>query len=193
MRTFIFGLLLAAPAAAGEFNKVLSPGDTAPAFANLAGADGKQYSLKDFTADAVVVAFTCNACPVAADYEDRIIAAAKKYSGKVAFVAINSNTGADETVKKMADRAKKKEFPFPYLSDADGATARAFGAQYTPEFFVLDKERKIVYLGALDDKNKAADAKLNYLGDALDAVLAGKAPAKAETLGRGCKIKLKPN
>ena len=78
---------------------------------------------------------------------------------KVALVAINSNTGADESLAKMTDRATKKKYAFPYLADPDGKTAKAYGAMYTPEFFVLDKDRKVFYLGAMDDKNDAATAK----------------------------------
>jgi peroxiredoxin len=187
----LFTLFVVAPAAAGEFNKVLSVGDAAPNFEGLKGTDEKAYALKDFTADCVAVVFTCNGCPVAQDYEERTVAAAKKYGVKVQFVAINSNTGADESLKKMAERAKKKEYPFPYLADPDGTVARAYGARYTPEFVLLDKSRKVAYLGAFDDKNKAADAKITYVTDAIDAVLAGKTPNVRETLGRGCKIKLK--
>jgi peroxiredoxin len=179
---------------AGEFNKVLSPGDAAPAFADLAGTDGKKHSLAEWKEKAVVVVvFTCLSSPVANEYEGRSQAFAEKYAAgkeaKVTLVAINSNTGADESLAKMTDRAAKKKYSFPYLADPNSKTAKAYGAMYTPEFFVLDKDRKVVYLGAMDDKNYAPDAKVNYLETAVETALAGKKVEKAETLGRGCRIK----
>jgi peroxiredoxin len=185
---------LSQAAFAGEFNKVLSPGDAAPAFAELAGTDGKKHSLVDWKdTPVVVVVFTCNSCPVANEYERRIKAFAEKHAtgkeAKVALVAIDSNTGADESLPKMTDRVTKKKYPFPYLADPDGKTAKAYGAMYTPEFFVLNKDRKVVYLGAMDDKNDAASATVNYVEQAVEAMLGGKKVDKAETLGRGCRIK----
>jgi hypothetical protein len=106
-------------------------------------------------------------------------------------VAINSNSGPDDSLAKMTERATKKKYGYAYLHDATQAVAKAYGANYTPEFFVLDADRKVAYLGALDDKNKAEDAKVNFLDAAVDAVLAGKPAATGETLARGCKIKWK--
>jgi peroxiredoxin len=178
---------------AGEFNKRLNVGDAAPEWKDLDGVDGKKHSLANLKGkDAVVVVFTCNSCPVAQDYEDRIIAFANKHTtadNKVALVAINVNTVPDDRMPKMKERAEKKQFPYPYLFDPTQEIAKAYGANYTPEFFVLNKERKVVYLGAMDDKNTASEAKLNYLEEALTAALAGKPLEKGETLARGCKIR----
>jgi peroxiredoxin len=179
---------------AGEFNKVLSPGSAAPPFADLAGTDGKKHALADWKeTPVVVVVFTCNSCPVANEYEDRINAFVRKHAtgkdAKVALVAIDCNTGADESLAKMTARGKKKKYTFPYLSDPSGKTAKAYGAKYTPEFFVLNKARKVVYLGAMDDHNYEPDAKVNFVEKAVEAALGGKSPEKAETLGRGCQIK----
>jgi peroxiredoxin len=182
-------LCVAPRAGAGEFNKTLRIGDAAPAWVDVVGPDGQTPTLADVSADVVVIAFTCVSCPVALDYEDRLLALAKKYEGRVAVVAINPNTGADDSPAKTADRAKKKMYPFPYFADPTGRTAKAYGAMYTPEFFVLNKARKIVYMGAFDDKNKAADAKVGYVAAALDATLASQPVPTAETLARGCKIK----
>lgn len=183
-------LLLPATAYAGEFNKVLTVGDAAPAWANLDGTDGKKHSLVDLKdKDVVVVVFTCNSCPVAAGYEDRIIAFAKKRSDRVAVVAINVNTGKDDRLAEMTKRAEKKKFPFAYLYDPSQEIARRYGANYTPEFFVLDKDRKVAYLGAMDDKSPPAAAGSVFLEEAVTAVLAGKKPATGETLARGCRIK----
>lgn len=181
-------------ASAGEFNKARSVGDAAPIFKDLDGTDGKKHSLDEFKSkSAVVIVFTCNSCPVANSYEERIATLAKKYAdgpeAKVAVVAINVNTVPEDRLDKMIERAKKKKYSYPYLYDPSQKIAKEYGAMYTPEFFVLDADRKIAYMGALDDKIKAEDAKDKYLTDALDAVLAGKSPQKRETLARGCKIR----
>jgi hypothetical protein len=139
-----------------------------------------------------VVVFTCNSCPVAVGYEDRVIAFAKPYAAadsKVAVVAINVNTIKDDQLPKMKERAEKKQFPFPYLYDPTQEIARAYGANYTPEFFVLTKDRKIAYMGAMDDKSPPAEAKTNFLDAAVKAALEGKKLEDGETLARGCKIR----
>jgi peroxiredoxin len=182
------------PSLAGEFNSKLSPGDAAPAWTDLPGVDGKNHSLADLKdKDVVVVVFTCNSCPIAEDYEDRILAFAKKYTAnpksKVALVAINVNTIEEDRLPKMKEKAKDKGFTFPYLYDESQKIAKDFGAEYTPEFFVLNKDRKIVYMGAMDDKTKADQAKVNYLEPAVEAALKGEKPEKAETLARGCRIR----
>lgn len=190
LRALVLLPLFAVAAPAGEFNKVLKIGDAAPAWTDLPGTDGKKHSLaglKDKAA--VVVVFTCNSCPFAVEYEDRIVALAKSSGEKVAVVAINVNTIKEDALPEMTKRAEKKKFPFAYLFDESQAIAKKFGANYTPEFFVLDKERKVAYMGALDDTSKAADVKVRYVEDALAAVLAGKPAAKGETLARGCKIR----
>src|SRR5262245_12100427 len=105
---------------AGQFNSQLNVGDPAPAWTDLPGVDGKKHSMADLKKDVVVVVFTCNSCPVAVDYEDRIIEFAKKYAaadGKVAVVAINVNTIPEDRLPKMQERAKEKGFNFPYLYD----------------------------------------------------------------------------
>src|SRR5262245_47170410 len=150
---FVFGSV----SQAGEFNSVLKPGDEAPAWVQLPGVDDKKHSLADLKdKSVVVVVFTWNSCPVAELYEDRIIAFAKKYSEKVALVAINVNKIEADRLPKMKDRAKEKGFEFPYLYDETQKISKRYGATYTPEFFVLDKDRKIAYLGAMDDKSPPA-------------------------------------
>ena len=124
LRSLAVLLLLAAPLVAtpGKFNKVLAPGDAAPEWKDLTGTDGRKHSFADFKdKDVLVVVFTCNTCAVADAYEDRIIAFVKQFAGdkaKVGFVAINPNSGKGDTLDDMTKRAKKKEFPFAYLSDA---------------------------------------------------------------------------
>src|SRR6476661_4030646 len=114
------GLILA-PLSAGQFNKKMSIGDAAPAFGKLPGADGKEYSLDSFKGkDVLVLVFTCNECPVAQNYEDRLLAFAKKYAGekgKVGVLAVNVNRGEKETLPEMKERAREKGFSFPYVLD----------------------------------------------------------------------------
>lgn len=188
-------LIASAAASAGEFNKTLSLGDAAPEWKDLEGADGKKHSLADLKAkDVVVVVFTCNSCPTAVDYEDRIIAFAKAHAAgdaaKVGVVAINVNLIKEDSMAEMKKRAEKKKLPYPYLHDPSQQIAKKFGAMYTPEFFVLNKERKVTYMGALDDNSKADKAKVNYLEAAVTATLAGKSVEKGETLAAsGCRIR----
>jgi peroxiredoxin len=179
-----------APVHAGKFNKTLDVGSAAPAWADLEGTDGKKHALADLKDKAaVVVVFTCNSCPTAAGYEGRIIAFAKKHADQVAVVAINVNTGKEDALPAMKERAAKKGFPFAYLYDPSQAIAKRYGAKYTPEFFLLDRDRKVAYMGAMDDK-AGGDPKLKYLEDALAAVLAGKAAPVAETsAAAGCGIR----
>src|SRR6185369_13520421 len=141
---WLVAALLCGAVSAGEFNTVLSIGDNGPAWADLPGVDGKKHSLTDLKdKEIVVVVFTCNSCPYAVEYEDRIIAFAKKYAGpegKAAVVAINVNKVPDDSFEKMQQRAKSKGFSFPYLYDESQKIARDYGANFTPEFFVLNKD-----------------------------------------------------
>ena len=111
------------------------------------------------------------------------------------FVAINSNdpvTYPTDDFAHMAERAKAKGYPFPYLYDDTQELARKYGSTRTPEFFVFDEGRTLRYHGALDDNHENPRAvKHTYLKDALEALLAGKAPAVAETPPRGCSVKWK--
>ena len=184
---------LAAFASAGEFNPVLSIGDAAPEWKSLPGIDGKKHSLADWkSSDVVVLFFTCNSCDVATEYEDRIIALAKKYAGpksRTTFVAVNVNKIPDDSLPEMKKRAEAKDFPFVYMYDESQQIAKAYGATSTPEFFVLDRDRRVVYMGGLDDSSNAKTVKNNFLDDALEAVLAGKRPKMAETVAIGCLIR----
>ncbi|MBY0527210.1 MAG: thioredoxin family protein [Gemmataceae bacterium] len=187
------GLAFVSPIKAGEFNKKLSIGDAAPGFNALEGVDGKMYGLDAFKGkDVIVICVTCNHCPVAVAYEDRLIDFAKKYTSasdsKVALVAINVNNGEDDKLPKMKERAKAKGFNFPYIYDPSQKLGRAYGASVTPEFYVLDKDRKIAYMGAMDDSQNAEKVKTNYLEAAVKSLLDGKKVEKAETRPFGCGV-----
>lgn len=195
MRRLLFVLLTLAvvvsPAAAqGKFNKAVAIGQSAPAWADLPGIDGKTHSLADLKGkELVVLVFTTNHCSIAQRYEPRIIEFAKEVSGKsVAVVAVNVNLRDEDRLPKMKERAAKQGYTFPYLFDESQKIGRAYGATVTPEFFVLDKERKIAYMGAMDDKNAADEVTTRYLSSAVDALLKGQRPALSETKMRGCVI-----
>jgi peroxiredoxin len=185
---------LAVAGQAGEFNKKLNIGDAAPAFSQLEGVDGKMHALADYKdKDVLVVVITCNHCPIAVAYEDRIIDFAKKHTAspdsKIGLVAINVNNLEQDKLDKMKERAKEKGFNFPYLYDPSQKIAKELGATKTPEFFVLNKDRKVVYMGAMDDSNNPKSAKVNFLEDAVKSALSGSKPEKAETAARGCSVK----
>lgn len=195
MRRHLLPLLLTTvfclPVAAGEYNPVLNIGDPAPAWKELPGVDGKTHSLADLKDnDIIVVAFTCNSCPYAVEVEDRTIALAKKYAAqKVAVVAINVNKVPEDLLPAMQKKAKDKAFPYAYLFDASQQIAKDFGASYTPEFFVLNQKRQIVYMGSFDDSPDGSDVKTTFVANAIDATLAGKAPKVQETVAIGCRVR----
>lgn len=184
---------MAARLTAGEHNLVLNIGDQAPAWVNLPGVDGKQHSLADLKdKEVVVVVFTCNSCGYSVDYEDRIIAFAKKSAGpkdRVALVAINVNKIEEDSLPMMKERAESKGFPYPYLFDETQKIARDYGANFTPEFFVLNKDRRIVYMGSMDDNANAQMVEKKYLEAAVESALKGEKPSVAETPARGCRIR----
>ena len=163
----------------------------------LTSVDGNTYRLSDYAdKQAVVVIFTCNHCPYAQAWEDRIIAVQRDYADKgVQVVAISANDAEKhpaDSFSKMQERAQLKGFNYPYLYDESQTVARAYGAQRTPEAFVFDAAGNLRYHGAIDDNADNPDAvQHNYLRDALDAVLSGQSPAVADTAPVGCTIKWK--
>lgn len=188
----LLGLVVGSESAvAGKFNRTVDLGDAAPQWSDLPGTDGKQYSLKDF-ADAkyIVQVFTCNHCPCALACEDRLKSIQKKYGPRgVQVVAMNINGGPLDTMAQMQKRAKERGFNFPYLRDESQAVGAAYGASNTPHVFVLGPDRKIAYMGTIDDSvQDPSNVKKPYLLDALDALLAGQQPRLAETRPVGCSI-----
>lgn len=184
---------LGLPVQAGEFNEVLSIGDAAPVWSNLPGTDGKSHSLADYKDKAaVVLVFTCASCPTAVDYEDRINDLAKRLggpNGKVAIVAVCVNRVKGDTLAELTERAKRREFAFDYLHDESQKIAKDYGAIFTPEFYVLGRDRKIAYMGAFDDKTDAALVQQRHVEAAITAVLKGEQPAVKETIARGCRVR----
>ncbi len=195
-------LAMAAGSAPAYTPKTLEIGSAAPDF-SLPGVDGRTYGLKDFAAAKVlVVIFTCNHCPTAQAYEQRIIKLREDYKDKgVALVAISPNdplavrldelgySDMGDSFDEMKIRAKERGFKFPYLYDGETqATAKAYGVLATPHVFIFDAERKLQYVGRIDDAEvetpKSHDAR-----NAIDALLAGQAVAVPKTKVFGCSTK----
>lgn len=176
---------------AGEFNEVLSIGDSAPAWKDLPGTDGKTHSLTDLAkADVVVVVFTSASCPTAVDYEARINDLSLKFAdGTAALVAISVNRVDADKLPALTKRVEEKKFAFHYLYDESQKIAKNYGAIFTPEFYVLNKDRKVVYMGAMDDSTDSAGVKLRYVEEAIASARKGEKPAVTETIGRGCRVR----
>ncbi|VXD17467.1 Thioredoxin family protein [Marinoscillum sp. 108] len=175
-------------------------GDYASDF-KLKNVDGAMVSLADYkSAKGFVVVFTCNTCPYAKLYEQRIIQLDQKYASKgFPVIAINPNDVSkqpEDSMEEMMARSKEKGYSFPYLRDDSQAVASAFGASKTPHVYVLNKEAdgkfKVEYIGAIDDSpREASDVKQKYVEAAIDALLAGKKPAITTQRAIGCTIKWK--
>ena len=162
----------------------------------LPGTDDKLHRLSDSTGDVLVVVVSCNHCPYVIAYEPRLVALATEYMGrKVDWVAVNANDATrypDDGMQPMKARARDRKFPFPYLRDDPQTFVRALGARFTPEVFVFDKDRRLAYHGRIDDNHRDPSQVTSHdLRDALEALLAGKAPPVAETTAFGCSVKWK--
>ena len=183
--------------------RTLEIGARAPDF-NLPGVDGRHYKLASFTkANILVVIFTCNHCPTAQAYEERIKKLAADYKSKgVALVAISPNdpkavrldelgySDMSDSLEEMKIRAKDKKFKFPYLYDGDKQkVSRAYGPVTTPHVFIFDKERKLRYVGRIDDSERPERVKSRDARNAIDALLSGKNVPVERTRTFGCSIK----
>ncbi len=128
-------------------------------------------------------------------WEDRLSAISRDYADRgVRVVAVNSNDAAnypEDSFEEMQKRATAQGFAFDYLYDEPQAVARELGAERTPEVFLFDRDRKLVYHGAIDDSRDEAEVSQQYLRDALDAVLSNEEPAVSETPAVGCTVKWK--
>ena len=171
-------------------------GDKATDF-KLKSVDNKMYSMADYKdAKGFIVVFTCNHCPFAVKYEDRIIDLAKKYKSKgYVLLAINPNDPAaqpEDSFELMQKRAKEKKFTFPYLLDEGQKIYPQYGATKTPHVFLLDKNLVVKYIGAIDDNvEDASQVKEKYLENAIAALEKGEEPSPNTTKAIGCSIKVK--
>ena len=171
-------------------------GDKATDF-KLKSVDGKMYSMADYkNAKGFIIVFTCNHCPFAKKYEDRINDLAKKYKPKgYILLAINPNDPVAEptdSYENMIVRAKEKGFVFPYMLDEGQKIYPQYGATKTPHIFLLDKNHIVRYIGAIDDNvDSASEVKEKYLENAIAALESGKTPSPETTKAIGCSIKAK--
>ena len=167
--------------------------ETAPSF-TLPGVDGQTHSLGDYAdAELLVVIQSCNHCPYVLAWEDRMSAIQRDYADRgFRLVAINSNDAEShpaDSFEGMKQHASEKGFPFSYLHDEDQSVARMYGPERTPEVFLFDADRRLVYHGAIDDSRDEDTVSENYLRDAIDAVLDGRDPEQSDTPPVGCSIK----
>jgi peroxiredoxin len=171
---------------------MLTIGDTAPDF-SLPDTNGMDRSPDG--GPATVVVFTCNHCPYALAWQDRLENVARDYADRlVRVLAINSNDAERyprDSFEAMKARVANEEWSMPYLRDESQEVARAYGALTTPDVFVLDAERRLRYRGAPDSDYDDPGQRAAWLRDALDAVLTGREPSPAETKPVGCSIKWK--
>ena len=185
---------LASPAAAGRFNKVLSIGDTAPAFKDIVGTDDKPHGLDEYKDAKVVVAvFTCNHCPVAQQYEQRLIDLQRDYHERgVQVVAICVNAGEEDNLAHMKDRVKASSYNFPYLSDPSQGVGRLYGAEDArgvcpgcqAQDRVHGRDRR-----QLDGRRCRQEA---LPAQAIDAALQGARAEVTEARATGCGIDYNP-
>lgn len=193
-----FWTLAASTALAPALAWAISTGDAIPMKdTRMLSVDGRDVSIGEVAGEkGTLVVFTCNHCPYARAWEDRIVALGNEYAGRgIGVIAINPNDPtmtAEDDFEHMQQRAREKKFGFPYVVDSTSGVARAFGATHTPEIFLFDKGGTLAYHGAVDDNSADPGAvQSHYLKDALDAVIAGKIATPAETKALGCSIKFR--
>ena len=199
MKNIIALAFIALFAVSSAFAQGYKVGDKASGF-KLKNTDGKMVSLSDYPdAKGFTIVFTCNHCPYAKAYQDRIIAIDKKYKSKgYPVIAISSNdpeVNAEDSFENMIVRAKEKGFTFPYLFDETQDICRKYGATRTPQVYLLEKKGGdliVQYTGAIDDNSQdASKVKAPFLTNAIDALLAGYSPEPSFTKAVGCGIKLR--
>jgi peroxiredoxin len=172
----------------------LSIGSTIPGF-KLPGTDENNYSPESFKdSKGLIVIFSCNHCPYVQAYEERMINIQNQYRNKgIVVIAINPNdstTHPDDSFDNMKKRATEKKFNFIYLRDEDQSVAKSFDATHTPEIFLFNDERKLIYHGKIDDNWQEPAKVVNaYLKNAIEEMLNGNEISVPETYSIGCTIK----
>ncbi len=170
-------------------------GEPAPSF-ELPDTEGRSWSADGAGTPATVIVFTCNHCPYALAWHERIADVARDYAGSgVRTLAINSND-ADryprDSLEAMRARVRSEDWPMPYLHDAEQTAARAYDAKTTPDVFILDEQGRLRYRGAPDGDYDDPAQRAQWMRSALDALLAGENVGQPETKPVGCSIKWKP-
>jgi peroxiredoxin len=167
--------------------------ETAPTF-DLPGVDGRNHSLEEYAdARVLVLVQSCNHCPYVLAWEGRIDALQREYADRgVRIVAISSNDAEAypaDSFENMVEHAREANYSFDYLYDESQEVGRALGAERTPEAFVFDADRRLVYHGAVDDNRDESEVTQHYLRDGIEAALAGETPAIPDTPPVGCTVK----
>lgn len=177
---------------------MISLGTKAPEFTLIDTVSGKDLSLKDLRSDkATVIMFICNHCPYVKHVNEGLVQLAKDYIPKgIAFIAISSNdvmNFPEDSPGKMKIIASELQYPFPYLYDESQEVARAYDAACTPDFFVYDKDLKLVYRGQMDDSRPKNGIPVTGkdIRAALDCILSGKPVSTHQVPSIGCNIKWK--
>lgn len=198
---FVFLLLMAQLVPAGQYNAVLNIGDSMPAFKELPSTQGGVLSSSDLGADVVVLVSLANHCPWVQGMDPGLVALATEFKdSSVAVVGFAVNDRDEDRFAAMQRHASEFDYNFPYVYDASQDLGRQLGATRTPEYFVFNKERKLVYMGLLTNspakKGRSGEIKhingvpaMFYVKDAITATLAGKSVAQAETRAHGCSVK----
>jgi len=173
-----------------KFNRVVSVGQQSPTWNDLPGIDGKQHSLRDQkAAKFVVVVFVSNNCGMTRACLERVrVLEEQTRPAGVSWIAVNVLRQPGEDLDAMRTYWSKHKLPFAYVRDESQAMGRKFGATHTPQVFVLDGQRRIAYMGAMDDHFDPKQVTEHYLRDALDALLAGREVEITDTLQKGCPI-----
>lgn len=177
-------------------NKRIDLGHTAPDFC-LSDVSGKNFSISDFSGNTLLlIIFSCNHCPYVQAYEERIKKLQNDFrKDGLQIVAINANDAekyAEDSFEEMQKRAEEKQFNFLYLRDESQETAKAFGAAFTPELFLFNVERKLIYTGKIDDNWREPEkVQTKYLQNAIEEYLRGEEISIPETYAIGCTIKWK--
>jgi len=185
---------------AGEYNRVANIGDLLPSFTNLPAADGTQLSSDDLNEDVVVLAFLANHCPWVKGGDGDLIKLVEKMKGKsVRVVGVSLNHREEDRLPAMTDHADRVGYNFTYVFDESQDLGRKLGASRTPEFFVFDRDRKLVYMGLLH--NSPAQLRRDgsahytqgtptafYVEDAIEAALDGARARVTETRAQGCNV-----
>jgi peroxiredoxin len=173
----------------------LAVGAKAPGFSLVNAANDQHVTFKPGDGKIAVVVFTCNQCPYAKAFEDRLVALGRAYEKRgVVFYAVDSNDDVAypiEKVGEMRERATSKNYPFPYLKDGDSAVARAYGARVTPHVFVVDGKGVVRYRGYVDDSAKPEERQHAGLTDAVESLLTGREVQQTSTKAFGCSIKFR--
>lgn len=203
LRNFVFLLFalgVALPGHAGKFNKIVDLGAAMPEFANLPATDGKTLSSRDLKESVVVLVFLANHCPWVRGMDGDLVKLAAHFAGKdVRIVGVSVNHREDDRLEAMKAHAARAGYNFTYVYDESQELGRKLGATRTPEYFVFNKERRLVYMGALHNSpaSMRTDGTINYtkgeptefyVRDAIEAALAGRPARVDETRPQGCTI-----